>query len=259
MSSSDDFIHIVTGSRSSPSHPGWTVSQEYFNNSKGDRQFTEGLVYDALRAKYHQHHITVVPGYLCDFLAFGKSREDVTYSAHNDQELVERSFVPPARRYNDESGGTFTEKVVFGSYDYTFKSNKFIVFIADCQDAMYKSRFNYVLFECKKNEEKAAAQKTTDELVAEATKFMRELHNEVLIFDQGFWRKNKELWDNIQKSNWEDVILEHEKKEAIIEDVIGFFNSEARYSEFKVPWKRGVIFYGPPGVSKGFFLIKFYN
>jgi hypothetical protein len=34
--------------------------------------------------------------------------------------------------------------------------------------------------------------------------------------------------------------LEKEKKEAIIEDVIGFFDSESRYSEFGVPWKVSV-------------------
>jgi len=44
--------------------------------------------------------------------------------------------------------------------------------------------------------------------------------------------------------------LEREKKESIIDDVIGFFNAESRYSEFGVPWKRGLIFYGPPGVSQ---------
>lgn len=63
----------------------------------------------------------------------------------------------------------------------------------------------------------------------------------MLIRCRGFWQKNKELWENIQKSNWEDVILEQERKEAMIEDVIGFFDAEARYAEFNVPWKRGVI------------------
>jgi hypothetical protein len=56
------------------------------------------------------------------------------------------------------------------------------------------------------------------------------------------------------KLNRDDVILEKEKKASIIDDVIGFFNAESRYSEFGVPWKRGVIFYGPPGVKTLFLL-----
>lgn len=67
------------------------------------------------------------------------------------------------------------------------------------------------------------------------------------------WQKNKELYDNVQKASWDDVILEKEKKDSLIKDVIGFFDAESRYSEFGVPWKRGVIFYGPPGVSRYLF------
>lgn len=39
------------------------------------------------------------------------------------------------------------------------------------------------------------------------------------------------------------MILEKSKKEAIIEDVIGFFNAEEKYQEFGVPWKVGVLPY----------------
>lgn len=243
----EDYIEV--GQNVFSYHPGWSIQQEFFDNCKADRQFTEGFIYAGLRAKYRSHHITVVPGYSADFLAFANATDGVSYSPHKDQGLVERSFAPPLRRYNDENGGTFVDRVVFGCYEFQFKSNKFIICIADCQDGMYKTRYNYVLFEYKNKEEKAYAQKTSDELIAEATKYMQELHNEVLVFDQGYWQKNKDLWENIQKSNWEDVILEHDRKEAIIEDVIGFFDAESRYAEFGVPWKRGVIFYGPPGVS----------
>ncbi|KUJ07990.1 P-loop containing nucleoside triphosphate hydrolase protein [Mollisia scopiformis] len=250
MSSTDDFVHILSGPNPSPSHPGWSTTQELLNNCKADRQFTEGLIYDALVAKYPHHHVAVVPGYPTDFLAFGSASQDVTFSPHKEIGLIERSFLPPARRYNDENGGNFADTVIFGMFDYQYKTNQFLVYIADCQDGMYKKKFSYVLYEYKDSTEKIFAQQITDELIAAAAKYAQELHNEVLVFDQGFWQKNKELYENIQKSNWEDVILEQEKKEAIIEDVLGFFNAESRYAEFGVPWKRGVIFYGPPGNGK---------
>lgn len=103
-----------------------------------------------------------------------------------------------------------------------------------------KNVFNYILVEDVDAEGKEVAQKKADELIAAASSWAQELHDEVLVFDQGFWQKNRDLWQNVQKSNWEDVILEKGKKEAIIEDVIGFFNAEEKYKEFNVPWKVGL-------------------
>ena len=46
------------------------------------------------------------------------------------------------------------------------------------------------------------------------------------------------------------MILEKSKKEQIIADVDDFFGSRDTYEKLKVPWKRGVIYYGPPGNGK---------
>jgi hypothetical protein len=148
------------------------------------------------------------------------------------------------RRYNDENGGKFGERVVFGSFDYKFQGSEFLLYIVEGHDGNYgKTRMNYILVapgeEGKAMSEikKQDAQKKTDELLAAGSKWMQELHEEVLVFDQGFWQKNKDLYQNIQKAKWEDVILEKEKKESIIDDVLGFFDAEERYAEFGVPWK----------------------
>lgn len=39
-------------------------------------------------------------------------------------------------------------------------------------------------------------------------------------------------------------------KDAIIGDVNTFFDSRDTYEKLKVPWKRGIIYYGPPGNGK---------
>jgi len=64
-----------------------------------------------------------------------------------------------------------------------------------------------------------------------------ELHEEVLVFNQGFWQKDHALWEEIQKSSWKDVILKEEFKLAIQSDISKFFDSEAVYKELAVPWK----------------------
>ncbi len=54
----------------------------------------------------------------------------------------------------------------------------------------------------------------------------------------------------MQGASWENVILKPSMKEAIIEDVNDFFDSRSTYRRLQVPWRRGVIYYGPPGNGK---------
>ncbi|TVY85701.1 putative ATPase YjoB, partial [Lachnellula willkommii] len=239
------------------------VSHDYFRKTQGSRWFTEGQIVSSIRQTHPSYHLTVNPARSCDLLAFADARDDTRYTrvagSAGGGQLVERQFVPPPRRYNDETGGSFGERVVFGAFEYVFRGDGFLVYVVEGHDsALSKTRFNYILVapadEGKEGEmgawEREEAQRKTDGLVEEATRWMQDLHGEVLVFDQGFWQKNRELWQNIQKAKWEDVILEEEKKKSIIDDVLGFFESEGRYSEFGVPWKRGIIFYGPPGNGK---------
>lgn len=90
----------------------------------------------------------------------------------------------------------------------------------------------------------------TNQLLLEAGIWNNELHSEIWVFDQGMWEKSFELWQSIQKSSWDDVILDKDMKDQIIADVDDFFSSRETYEKLKVPWKRGVIYYGPPGNGK---------
>lgn len=70
------------------------------------------------------------------------------------------------------------------------------------------------------------------------------------VFDGGFWQKSQELYRSIDKSSWDDVILDPDMKASIRNDVLRFFSSRERYEKLRVPWKRGIIYYGPPGNGK---------
>ncbi len=242
-SSYDEFVHITTDPAASPYRGGGApVADEWLRNADGKRILSVAPIYRALRAKYPKHHITVNLARTCNLLAFGDFSDDITYFPHGDpgDALLQHEFIPPARRYNDENGGTFADKVQFGIYDYVYKGDSFLLYVVESQDGPYSIvTYHFLLVEDLTMDSRAAAQKKADNLIAAASRWQMELNGEVLVFDQGFWQPNKELWENVQKANWEDVILEKERKAAIIEDVIGFFDAEARYAEFGVPWKVG--------------------
>ena len=63
------------------------------------------------------------------------------------------------------------------------------------------------------------------------------LHDEIWVFENGFWRKDHGLWQEVQKANWDDVILKQEFKDRLRKDVNGFFDSEALYKSLAIPWK----------------------
>jgi hypothetical protein len=75
-------------------------------------------------------------------------------------------------------------------------------------------------------------------------------HGEVLVFEQGTWRKDRHLFAAIQLSSFANLILAPGLKESLREDVSQFFSRPEVYSRYGVPWKRGILLVGPPGNGK---------
>ena len=44
----------------------------------------------------------------------------------------------------------------------------------------------------------------TNNLLLEAGRWQNSLHDEVWVFDSGFWQKSSELYDAVQKASWDD-------------------------------------------------------
>jgi hypothetical protein len=77
-----------------------------------------------------------------------------------------------------------------------------------------------------------------------------EVHGEILVFDGGYWSKNEELFNSIKLANFENMILPAQLKQEIQDDFARFFASREIYEKYEIPWKRGVLFIGPPGNGK---------
>ncbi|MBC7805800.1 MAG: AAA family ATPase [Akkermansiaceae bacterium] len=95
-------------------------------------------------------------------------------------------------------------------------------------------------------EQKAVAER----FYAAVCEWSSEVRSEVLVYENGGWHKSKDLFAAIQGSNFANLILKGSLKQEIADDVSRFFSSRAQYERYGVPWKRGVLFIGPPGNGK---------
>lgn len=81
-------------------------------------------------------------------------------------------------------------------------------------------------------------------------KWSAEVRGEILVFDGGCWTKNEELFKAIKSADFDNLILPAALKQEVWEDFTRFFASREAYEKYGIPWKRGVLFIGPPGNGK---------
>lgn len=91
---------------------------------------------------------------------------------------------------------------------------------------------------------------TAEAFLAEVCGWASEVRGEVLVFENGEWAKSKELYDAIKGANFENLVLRDDLKQEIQDDFAQFLASREVYEHHGIPWKRGVLFIGPPGNGK---------
>ncbi|HSE98882.1 MAG TPA: ATP-binding protein [Blastocatellia bacterium] len=77
-----------------------------------------------------------------------------------------------------------------------------------------------------------------------------DVRGEVLVYDGGYWAKSEALYNSIKSASFDNLILPDRLKREIREDFARFFTSRELYEKYAIPWKRGVLFIGPPGNGK---------
>lgn len=220
------------------------TSNAYFEHASGVRVDTNAVLIEAIRREYPQLHLTVTPVSSCNIMAFAASGKAAAapIDKENDR-LYLRDFVPPAKRLTGDQG-RLVDSVKFGKFLVDWEGKEYVVYIAEGRDGQgyYPViRNQYVL---------SSSIQATEKLLLEAGRFTNSVNGAVLVFDQGYWQKNHELWDSIQEAEWSNVILDEDMKKDLIKTVDNFYDGQDTYQKLKVPWKRGSIFWGPPGNGK---------
>lgn len=77
-----------------------------------------------------------------------------------------------------------------------------------------------------------------------------DVRDEILVFDGGRWQGRAALFQAIRAVGFDGLILPGTLKADIRADVERFFAAEATYRALGAPWRRGILFTGPPGNGK---------
>ena len=227
-----------------------SVSGAFFRHASAARVDTDAVIFETISNTHPGVPITTVPEYNCSLKAYaasGQASVEAIDSSSSDPKIWPDSlkwtfFLPPTKRL-DGGQGVIAEEVFFESYFYKWQGFSFLVYFSDGRDGTEpypQLRNQYILGD-------KSAVRTLIETVG---RWASVLHDEIWVFNQGYWQKDPLLYRSILKSRWEDVILPKEMKEDLVDTVQRFFDSRDEYDRLRVPWKRGVIFYGPPGNGK---------
>lgn len=225
------------------------TTRQFFHHSSARRTNTDTVIAKALRQQYPNLTLSIAPAATCNLTGYAASGHAQSAPLHDsDDDHVPASlswtvYLPPARRM-DGGLGVVAKDTHFEKYLYQWKGHDFIVYLVDGRDGgqSYPIIVNYYVL--------STSEELATQLILAAGRWTSDLHEEIWVFDGGYWAKSAELYQSAMKASWESVILDEEMKNALIEDHLSFFRSRATYDRLKVPWKRGIIYYGPPGNGK---------
>lgn len=233
-----------------------STTRQYFEHSSAPRLSTTDVIAASLKKQYPSLECTIIHPYLpIDLLGFAYSGHGSIAPIPGDRaanvkldpsslpsSLALTAYVPPARR---DGRGVVLHEILFDKFLYKWNGQEFIVYIVDAKEGLVgaypQGQLTFIL---------SVSEQLTQGLILAAGKWTSDLHDEIWVYDSGYWQKSKALYESIRNASWDSVIMDPERKKAVIDDHMRFFNSRRDYEKLKVPWKRGLIYYGPPGNGK---------
>lgn len=234
---------------------GSSVFTEFKNHANGTRTDTRSTVLRLLRESYPEYHVTESNRSSIALFEFAQAEKATVVHDHTDESFnATRSWRPVGERIEKKlHPGKLADDFRFARFQYIWEAREFLVYYVSWQDPFKgPEQIFYILYQRVENGANIVDGHCleTDELCLAAGKWTSLLHKEIWVFDDGHWEKSQELFKSVNGSSWDDVILDQEMKKNLIEDVQGFFDNQKLYSQFAVPWKRGIILHGVPGNGK---------
>jgi transitional endoplasmic reticulum ATPase len=222
-------------------------------HTSAQREETDFATQSLLSKAYPEHHVVRTSPKMSDLLAFAKAGHATAEQVLEDGQDAARVYRAPASRVKGQTGKV-KDATAFGRWDYAWEGAKFIVYeIAYIDRFATVQRVLYILRAISSTGQLGAAM-LIDQLLLRSGQWSAEAHKQIWVFDNARWAKDKTLWESVQETSWDDVIVTPAVRQRLNRDVHGFFGNRELYRKSKVAWRRGIIFHGVPGVGKTLFI-----
>ena len=162
------------------------------------------------------------------------------FAADGHCELTSRAEMHPQYQTGWEDGAPYRSTLA-AWYQVHWNGRSYEVMLARWNDGRCPTSYYWLLAD---NAEAAR------EFFCAVCAWNTEIRGEVLVFSGGGWDKDADLYQSIQGATFDNLVLAGDLKEQIREDLDQFFSARPMYEEYSIPWKRGVLFIGPPGNGK---------
>lgn len=96
----------------------------------------------------------------------------------------------------------------------------------------------------------AKSKELADEFILDVARKTNDPGEAMLVFSNGGWDRSPQLYQAVQKSGFDDLILDEGLKSAIREDFAQFLGAQQQYKDLGLAWRRGALLIGPPGNGK---------
>ncbi|KAL8779469.1 MAG: hypothetical protein Q9213_006923 [Squamulea squamosa] len=221
------------------------VFDDYEELSSGHLTDPQTYLTGVFRRQYPELAVTCTSSHnpaLLDFAAAGHATAELDIKDESINRI--RGYLAGNARYGYTEG--IYEARYFAKYKYQWGSEFFILYII----VIGYGSYNFILKEPADGETTLSTPKAVNALIMAWGRWNYPVDNDFIYVYDRYWSASKSLWKQVQKANWEDVILNEEMKKTVVDLMTKFFDSEDIYKSLGVPWKRGVIFHGPAGNGK---------
>lgn len=96
----------------------------------------------------------------------------------------------------------------------------------------------------------AESNELADEFILDVARKTNDPGDAMLVFSNAMWNRSTQLYQAVQKSGFEDLILDEDLKSAIRADFAQFLGAQQQYKDLGLAWRRGALLIGPPGNGK---------